>query len=181
MIVEEWRKFRGWKVLEFFLREGGEIHVQGLAKKIGVSPQTANYYLKFYKEAGVLEERRKANLLLYSLADNALTRQLKVFYIVDVIYPFILKFAKENSVISVLLYGSHASGTYDKSSDIDLLVVSQRKQLKLDRLKELENVTGKEVKIQVFTVGEWRNLKRRKDAFVQSVTGNSILLFGAEL
>jgi len=181
MITEEWRKFKGWEVLEFFLRSGKEIHVKGLAKELKISPQTANHYLKFYKKVGVLKEIKKGNLLLYSLLDNTLTRQLKVFYIVDIVFPFILKFAEENKVTSVVLYGSHASGTYDRFSDIDLLVISQQKNLELVTLKNLERKTGKEVKIHVFTLGEWRNLKRKRDSFAQSVLSNYILIYGAEI
>jgi len=181
MITEEWRKFRGWEVLEFFLREEGEIHVKGLANELKISPQTANYYLKFYKKAGVLKERKQGNLLLYSLLDNVLTRQLKIFYMLDIVLPFILKFAKENKVTSLVLYGSHASGTYDKNSDIDLLIISQLKKLNLNEIKVLERKTGKEVKIQVFSLGEWRNLKRKKDSFVRSVLSKHILFYGAEI
>ena len=142
MITEEWRKFRGWEVLEFFLREEGEIHVKGLANELKISPQTANYYLKFYKKAGVLKERKQGNLLLYSLLDNVLTRQLKIFYMLDIVLPFILKFAKENKVTSLVLYGSHASGTYDKNSDIDLLIISQLKKLNLNEIKAMIRGNG---------------------------------------
>lgn len=176
-----WRKFRGWKVLEFFLKTGREIHVRELARELGISPQTANHYLKFYKKANILKERKEANLLLYSLLDNALTRQLKIFYILDNIYPSTLRFAKKNNVTSIVLYGSHASGIYDEHSDIDLLIISQQKTLNLDELKELERKIKKEIKIQVFSVGEWRNLKRRKNTFVQSVLSKHILLYGAEI
>ena len=181
MITEEWRKFKGWYVLEFFLKTNKEVYIKGLAKELKISPQTASYYMKFYKKVGILKERKEANILLYSLSDNVLTRQLKIFYILDIIYPFIIKFAKENNVVSVILYGSHASGTYDKNSDIDLIVISQQKELKLDELKKLERKIRKEVKIQVFSIGEWRNFKRTKNAFVQSVLSKSILLYGSEI
>ena len=39
----------------------------------------------------------------------------------------------------------------------------------------------KEVKIQVFSLGEWRNLKRKPNAFVRSVLSKHILLYGAEI
>lgn len=181
MIIEEWKKFKGWCVLEFFLRTGKEIYVKKLSRELRISPYTANYYLKFYKKARILEERREGNLLLYSLADNCLTRQLKIFYILDFLYPFALKFCKENIVTSLALYGSHASGTYDNKSDIDLLVISQQKNLNLDEIKKLEKNTNKEAKVQVFTIGKWRNLKRKRDKFVLSVLKNHVLLCGAEI
>ncbi len=181
MVTEEWRKFRGWRVLELFLKTGEEIYVKKLARKLKISPQTANYYLKFYKKEGILKERKEGNLLLYSLEDNCLTKQLKIFYIIDLLYQFALKFYKENKITSLVLYGSHASGTYDKNSDIDLLVITQQKKLKLDEVKKLERKVGKEVKIQIFSIGEWRNLKRKKDKFALSVLKNYILLYGAEI
>ncbi|RLG18021.1 hypothetical protein DRN75_02705 [Nanoarchaeota archaeon] len=181
MLIDEWRKFKGWKVLEFFLDTGKEIHVKKLARVLNISSQTASYYLKFYKKAGVLKERKEANLLLYSLLDNALTRQLKVLYILDQIYPIVLRFAKKASVTSVVLYGSHASGTYSKESDIDLLVISQKKTLDLNDFKMLEKKVGKEVKVQIFSLGEWRSLKRKSDYFAQSVLSKHILLYGAEI
>ncbi len=179
MLVEEWRKFKGWEVLEFFLKTGREIHVKKLARELKISPQTANYYLKYYKRAGVLRERKEANLLLYSLLDNALTRQLKIFYIIDLVYPFIIKFANKNNITSIFLYGSHALGTYDEKSDIDLLIISQQRKLDIGELKKLEKKIRKEVKIQVFSLGEWRNLKRKDNSFVKSVLSKQILLYGA--
>lgn len=181
MIIKEWKKFRGWQVLEFFLKTGEEIYVKKLAKELKISPQTANYYLKFYKKEGILKERKQGNLLLYSLTDNCLTRHLKIFYILNFLYPFALKFCRENKITTLVLYGSHASGTYDKNSDIDLLVISQQKNLRLDEVKKLEREISKEVKIQIFSIGEWRLFKRRKDKFALSVLKNHILLYGAEI
>ena len=181
MITNEWKKFKGWVILSFFLKTNKEIHVKELARQLKVSPQTANYYLKFYKKEGILKERRKGNLLLYSLMDNSLTRQLKIVYILDILFDFSKNFCKENNITSLALYGSHASGTYDENSDIDLLVISQNKRLKLEEIKRLEKRLRKEVKIEVFSLGEWRSLKNKKDKFIQSLLSNYILLYGAEI
>jgi len=181
MIIDEWKKFKGWVTLEYFLKTNKEIHVKGLARHLKISSQTANYYLKFYKKEGILKERQEGNLMLYSLTDNSLVRQLKIFYILNILSEFSKKFVKQNKVTSILLYGSHASGTYDRNSDIDVLIISQSKKLNLDEVKRLERKTGKEVKIQVFSLGEWRNLKRKKDSFIQSVISKHVLLYGAEI
>ena len=181
MITEEWKKFKGWMVLEYFLKTTRKIHIKALAKKLKISPYTANYYLKFYKKAHLLNEQKEGNLLFYFLVDNCLTRQLKIFYFLDLIFPHVLKFSKKNNVTSLVLYGSHASGTYDSTSDIDLLIISQQKKINFDELKKIEKETGKEIKIQVFSLGEWRSLKRKKDPFAQSILSNHILLFGSEL
>ena len=157
------------------------MHVRELARRLKISPQTANHYLKFYEKGNVLRKRKQGNLLLYSLNNNCLTKQLKIFYITDVLFEFSKRFVKENNITCLVLYGSHAFGTYDESSDIDLLIISQQKNLKLDEIKDLERKIGKEVKMQIFSLGEWRRLKRKKDSFAQSVLSNHILLYGAEI
>ena len=79
------------------------------------------------------------------------------------------------------MYGSHASGTYDRKSDIDILVISQQRKLNLDEIKKLEKKIGREIKIHSFSIGDWMRLKRRSDNFVMSVLKNHILLCGAEI
>jgi predicted nucleotidyltransferase len=181
MLIKEWRKFKGWLVLEFFLRFDEEIHVKKLARELKISPLTASYYLKFYKNNKILKETKKGNLLLYSLQDNFLVRQLKRLYALDLLSEFVERFSKKNRITSLVLYGSHASGTYDKKSDIDLLVISQQKKLDLSEVKRLEREIGKEVKIQVFSIGEWKRLKKGKSNFIKSLLSNYILLYGAEI
>jgi hypothetical protein len=181
MIFDEWRKFRGWLVLEYFLRTCREVHVKELARELNISPYTASYYLRFYGKEGILSEKRKGNLALYSLSDNSLVRNLKKFYIVGKIYPIFKRLCKKKGVISAAIYGSYASGTYDEYSDIDLLLISQEKQSFKDIIKKLENITDREVNITIFSVGEWRKLKRNKNDFAMAVISNHILLCGAEL
>ena len=181
MITEEWKKFKGWYVLEYFLKTQKEVYVKELSRILNVSPGTANYYLRFYRNKGILNERKKGNLLLYSLTDNVLTRQLKIFYILDRMYPFVLEFFKQNSITSIILYGSAASGIYDIHSDVDILIISQQKELNLQIIKDLEEKLNREVKIHVFSLGEWRRLKKKRNKFALSVLNNHILLKGAEI
>ncbi|MBU2476649.1 nucleotidyltransferase domain-containing protein [Candidatus Micrarchaeota archaeon] len=172
-----WDKFKGWKVLEFFLQHNQKIHVKGLAKKLKVSSGTAQKYLLEYEKQGVLEKERTANVLSYSLKETPLTLELKKCFFISKIMPFVEEFQKENPfVTSLVLYGSHAKGTFDEKSDIDLIAISQNKKIKLNALKKMEEKTSKEAGIQVFTLTEWR--KQSKDSFGLAVTKNNILLFG---
>ena len=47
--------------------------------------------------------------------------------------------------------------------------------------KKLEEKTGKEAKIQVFTRTEWKNLLKKNDNFAFAVLKNNILLAGEPL
>lgn len=178
----DWQKFKGWKVLEFFLENDEKIHVNGLAKRLKISPGTAQLYLTEYEKQGILEKEKIANIVAYSLKDSALSRELKKTFFISKISVLIEEFLKENPGISKLaLFGSHAKGTFDKKSDIDLLAISQDKKLELGALKKMEKNLEKEAKIQAFTFAEWKGLLKKKDSFALAVVKNNVTLFGGQL
>lgn len=178
----DWNKFMGWKVLEFFLETGGRSHVNGLAKELGVSSGTAQRYLAGYERQGILKKEKTANVVSYELNHTPLTLELKRAFIVSKLMPFVEEFKKENPyVTTIALYGSHAKGSYDSRSDLDLLAISQDKKPALESLKKMEEKTGKAARLQVFTLAEWKALLRKNDSFAVAVSRNNILLFGEPL
>jgi predicted nucleotidyltransferase len=182
MLLTEWQKFKGWAVLQFFLAKGERIHLKGLSRELKISPQTAQFYLRLYEQDQILEKEKIGNMALYKLATNFKTMELKRLYFLLIIEKYINSFVKENpEITSLLLYGSHADGTYDKNSDIDLLIISQNKNLNLGKLKSMEINLGKEVKTEVFSLGALRQLANKQNNFYNSVIRNNISLYGAKL
>ncbi len=177
-----WNKFKGWKVLEFFLSNSSAIHVNGLARRLNIGVSTAQTYLVAYEKQGILEKEKKANLIVYRLRETALALELKKACVVSILLPFVEKFSKENPFVTTLaVFGSHAKGAFDEKSDIDLVAISQEKKVCIDSLRELEEKTGKEAKIQVFSLQEWKQLVERKNSFALAILKNNILLFGDPL
>lgn len=181
-MLAEWRKFAGWKVLEFFLQSDMEIHVKGLAKELQISSQTALKYLKLYEKEGLLNRKNIGNLTLYSLKENIFVFELKKTWFLLAAKPFFDSFAKDNlGINSLALYGSHAKGAFDQKSDVDLIVISQQKKLNFNALEKLELKQGKEVKAEVFSVGEWKKISNEKTPFWKEVVKHHLIIFGAEL
>jgi hypothetical protein len=182
IMLSGWGKFKGWAVLEFFLGGSRRIHANGLAKLLKISVSTAQHYLVEYEKQGILEKQRTANLVLYSLKETPLTLELKKAFFLSGVLPFAEQFKEQNPFVSTLaLFGSHAKGTFDEKSDIDLIAIGQEKKIRLDSLKKMEEKTGKEAKIQVFSLAEWRNLVNKNDSFAIAVLKNNVLLFGSQL
>jgi predicted nucleotidyltransferase len=182
MLTEEWKKFKGWLTLEFFLRTNGKIHVRGLAKNLKISPRTAQLYLQLYEKSKILKKEKVGNIILYSLSENPLVFEFKKLYSLINFMPYVEKFTERNPEINtVALYGSHASGRDDNKSDMDLLIISQTKKLDLEPIRDLEKKSLKEVKIQIFSIGEWKNLVTKNDLFALSVLRNHTVLYGASL
>lgn len=185
-MLKEWRKFRGWVVLEYFLQNPySRIHIKGLAKSLGISPRTAEVYCKLYEKAKLLKLEKVANTLQFSL-DNSdhLARELKRFWFLSFLRErnFVDGVLEKNSdIISLALYGAYASGNYSNESDVDILAISQGKKVDLEPFRALEAGLGRAVEVSVYSVGEWRSAKRKKNEFAASVLKNNVLLWGSEI
>ena len=186
MVLKNWSKFKGWKVLEFFLSNPNtEIHIKGLAKQLKISSQTAQNYLKLYHKSGFLNLNKVANSSNFSLNnDDFAVKELKKAWVLLKLKDlrFVEFFLKENENISKLvLYGGYASGEFSEESDLDLLVLSQQKKINLNSVKKLEKKLNKRIEVTKLSLGEWRKLLKQKNAFIKSVLNNNVSLFGGQL
>ena len=180
MLLDEWGKFKGWAVLEFFLRSQARIHLKGLAKELKISPRTAQVYLKLYEKEGILSKENVGNLTIYSIVDNPFTRELRRAYMVLKLKPYVDGFVAANpTVTTVALYGSAARGDYDSSSDVDMLIVSSNKSLKLEQIHLAESALGMEIGLEIYNLGEIRRLAEKGNKFYLSIERNNVLLYGA--
>ncbi len=182
-MLKEWRKFRGWKVLEYFLsRPNSRIHIKGISRELSISPLTAETYLKLYAEEGILDSERTANSIQFRLNnDDYLTKRLKCTWFLMLLKEsgFIKKFINENPEISVVsLFGAYASGEYTEHSDVDLFVITQQRKLRTVSISRMESELRKTTEITRFSIGEWRKMKKSKNSFVESFMKNNLILYG---
>jgi len=183
-MISEFRKFRGWVVLEHFLKNPyAQIHIKRLARELKIGNYSAQHYLAVLGKTGILNSKQTGNMKLYSLNnENFSVPALKEFYFLQRLneMDFPKTFISENpSIITLVLYGSYADGTYAEKSDIDILAIATKEKIKQESLNKLELEFGKEVSISIYTFGEWRKLVRRRDNFALSVQKNNVALYGA--
>jgi len=78
----------------------------------------------------------------------------------------------------IILFGSHANGTADEESDIDLIVVYETEKRFMDRLRELYMAWDlpKGVDILAYTPDEFAELMRTR-AFVQDAVASGRVLY----
>jgi hypothetical protein len=184
-MLQEFRKFKGWVVLEFFLTHPStEIHLKGLVRTLSISPLTALTYLKTLKKDKILREEKIGNMTIFSLNNElylvkALKRAHFLLTLNELGFPDV--FLKENtSVISFALYGSCADGDYDEKSDIDFLVI-KRGSVNKSTFRRVEERTKRDVLVTCMSPAEWRKKAEEKDPFYLNVAKNHLLLYGADL
>jgi hypothetical protein len=186
-MIEEWCRFKGWCVLEYFLLyPNTRVHINKLARTLKISPQTAQKFCIAYHVDGLLGKAEIGNLHQFYLNENdARVRALKCF-----IGPYLVadnahlkRFLEKNgNVLSVSLYGSFASGDYGDKSDLDVLIITaDERKLETEEFRKLEARTGREVSITPLSFAKWRAMERKKDNFFLSVKKNNLHLWGNPL
>jgi len=83
------------------------------------------------------------------------------------------------NVLSIVLFGSYAKGTATKASDIDILLIKGKGNIKIEKLtREIYAKYGKEISPIVISQQDFR--KQRSEAIVHEIIKNHYVLYGAE-
>lgn len=172
-----------WKILGYFSdNPGKEIYVSELAGEIHSSKGAVSVILRDLEKEGIITSSKYGNSLFYSMNDNFLTRELRVFFFLTKIWEsnFISYFINQDINIEFLaVYGSHIQGTNQIDSDIDLLVITS--SVSDLNTEEMEETLNRKISITKLSIGEWLKLKRNNDPFYQTVYTNNRVLIGDEL
>lgn len=176
-----------WKVFSYFLSHpSDEIYVKELAKLLKVGPTSANNTLQSLEKMGLLQRQERARSHFYSLDnESAAVKSLKIAYFLTRLEDAKLVEGlteADQDMISLCVYGSFADGTFDKNSDLDLLIISQKdKPVFNSAVTEFENMLGLEVNIEVFTLHKWKRVKEEDKGFYREVMASHILLYGSDI
>ena len=168
------------KVLSyFFLHPYKEIHLRELSRRTGLSIFSVKRVVDALVEERILEERRRGNMrYLRANMGSLFFRHLKIaFSIRRIEKSGVVEYLVEKipAVTSIVLFGSVAKGEDDESSDIDLLVIGQKRKMDLS---EFERSLGKEIVVVIMEWSEWREHAKRDRAFYREVITKGIPLYG---
>ncbi len=181
-MLTSFRKFVGFKILEYFLKyPTEETYLKELAKKLQISPRSVKIYCDLFEKKGIIKREIKGNLHLFSTNnDNFRVREMKRAYFMNILAEMNIENIAEECV-SIAIYGSYASGNYDEKSDIDLLIIGKEQHVKRDIIVKIMERFGKEFQLNVITTIKWEKMKKDGDPFVRNIIRNHVLIKGAEL
>lgn len=178
-------KYAELKVLRFLLLSNYGFHLNEISRRTRVSPSTVSKLLAGLEKDGFIERKVIGASHVFKIKNEApVIKQLKVLVNVFLLmeHKIVEKILEvDEYALSIVLYGSFATGSNDDKSDFDLLVVSNNKK-KFDLVADfLEKKTGVTTNITVFSVLDWKKCKQKNKPFYESVKSNSVLLYGGEL
>ncbi len=181
-MIKELKKYQGINVLFLFLENPSlEIHIKELSRKLKISPATAKKFCDLYYADGVFLLEQKSNSKFFKLNNsNSYVKELKRFYIISKIKDKWVGNLDEN-IRTVAVYGSSISGEYLEESDIDILIISRKKEVNSPSFLKFQKKIKKEVNVTKMTYIEWEKLKQKNDVFVQEVLNNYFLIKGGKL
>ena len=181
-MIEELRKCAGNRVLEWLLlHPTTPASINELGRILALSPSTILRYVKGMEEFGLVVLKPAGTAHLISLnTDSPLSRPLKKSTILLLLWNAgIARVAP--GALSVAVYGSISSGTFDEKSDLDLLVLGTEEDVDRDLLLRIEAEIGHPVQLTVLPWSRFETLKEKHDPFIESVRANHVLIKGAPL
>lgn len=169
-----------WKVLKhFFDRPYEEIHLRELSRKTKVSVYTVKNVIDQLSKENIIEERRNGNMrYIKANMNNYFFQYLKIaFSLKKIIDSNITIYLKENipAVSSIIIYGSTAKGEDDSKSDLDILIIGQRKKIDITKF---ENKLRRQINLLTLKWSEWREHAKKDKAFYKEIITNGIVLYG---
>ena len=147
------------------------INVREYAKLLKISPPTASKLLTNYHKEGLIGMRKERNyIFFFANKESKLFIDLSRIYWQNKLSELVSFLKKELVLPTIILFGSVAKAEVTKDSDIDIAVISRKKELGLKLFeKKLKR------KIQVFL---FQSLKDIKNKELANNILNGCVLFG---
>jgi len=181
-ILSASRKFSGFKLLEFFLLyPHSEYHLKEIARKAKLSPATVKFYGELFLKYNILREKKIGNQRMFYLnGEDLLVKRFKQTYAGLLIKSISLEKIAPNA-LTIAVYGSFAKGDFDERSDLDALVIGDKKDLDVEQLRKKEKQIGREIEVSVYSFHMWEKVKKENNPFAKAVLENNIIIKGEGL
>ena len=164
------------KILELLSKE--TLHLREIAKKTNLNENSVYRFLNSLLNKNILTSKKIGNMKFFSLNKNkntfliltalAIEKQENLHHLRKTAIDTFLKNLPEQPVFTIL-FGSTAKGTYSSESDIDLLLITNKKINTQKPVYEANAQTG--IKISVFQMNylDFLNeLKVKNEPVIQS-------------
>jgi uncharacterized protein len=183
-------KYVDWKILGLFLfNPNATYHVKEISRKLGVSPASVSYAMKYFEDAGYMMKEEKGLAHIYHLnKTHPVIVSLKKAYgvaLIQSVNPVESFLSADPNIVSFALYGSYADGSFDEGSEIEFVAVAPSAVDRFSNAKKfsevrkgIEEKLGRPVAIFVATMSIWSTMKSANDPLYHKILENHILIYG---
>jgi predicted nucleotidyltransferase len=161
------------ELLAFLARRPlAKMYGREIAKSIKMSVGGTNQILRSLANAKMLNVEKRGRMLFYSVnMENPEVKQFKIFINVSELNPLIDKIKMHSD--RIILYGSCADGTDTEKSDVDLFILTEKKDTVNAEIRRFK--TDRKIKPVLADHSEFLKLKEKDKAFYEQVTAGKEL------
>src|SRR3990167_2816682 len=144
-----------------------------VSKKIKTSLGSTSNALRLLEKNRILISEKKGRTSLYTLKlPNEYLERFKALNTLLTLEPLVEKL--KNISRRIILYGSYAAGAFTSDSDLDLFVISERRE---EALKAIANFKANiaEIKPVIKNQVEWMQLEKSEPEFFSEANQGTIL------
>jgi len=177
-------------VRELSNHEDWEYSISELAKETGIHRVRVSSTIKYLADNGVIKIKTKGKTRLISInKENYLVKNI-IINLFEKEKKFALEIANEivrninkERVISILLYGSAVKKDFKFNSDIDLMVLYDKKinDKKIEKVIEEYNKKGLLISYDILDIKEFKKLFKEKEPSIITLIKNNKTLYGKKI
>lgn len=147
-----------------------------LMQQTRLAKATLTKWLAWLEQEELISARQLGRNKLYSVKrEHYLVKQLKILLNL-LSLDFLAQLTRLNG-FEAYLFGSSARGEDREDSDIDILILGNLKKEEIwPKIHESAPNLGKELRLQVFSKGDWLALAEKDPAFYERVEKDKILI-----
>jgi len=168
------------KALMYFIKNPyDEIYLREYARKLNISPNSAQRFLAKFLKYDFIKDFRRGNLRYFKAdMDSRVFKQTKIIYsLFSIQESGFVGYFEEAGVSHLVLFGSVAKGEDDEKSDIDIVVIGGGEGMERS-LRNFEKKLDREINFHHFTWPKWKETRTKNKAFYQDVISQGIALIG---
>jgi predicted nucleotidyltransferase len=164
---------------EFLLNTGKEYHIRELARIVDATPIYVQKELKNLESLGLLDSRKKGNMVLYKLrAKSPIAEDLKrIFLKTESIGQAMMKELDTRKIKFAFIFGSFAKGVETSTSDVDVLMIGDVKEDDVLRsISKTERRIGREINFILWREEEFLEKIDKKIPLIKEISKTPIIM-----
>ena len=181
------------KILGLYLSDyTAKFHVREISRILDANHRTISLALKALENKGVMKHEIAGKNKQYFLnLDNFLTKEYirnaesaKKIKLLDkyfVLKKLLAELSEDLKGTPMILFGSYSKGEETKDSDVDILILKDGKEQKIENIiKEFAKRHNIEIQLQKMTGNQFESGIRERDNLIVEIVNNHIILNGSE-
>ena len=169
-----------------------QLHIREMAKLIGKSHVSLLPHLKSFEKDNMLLSKNVGKSKVYSL--NLENNQVREFLSLSEKKETLNLLSKEffikklyNEFLSInlngclILFGSYASSTNDKESDIDLFYIGELRESEKKKIKDFGKTYNKEIHLTSMNLKQFKEQLSKQGALIKEIVKSHIILYSHDI